>query len=133
MLALLLLAVIPLQEPAVTVDLAELNHFYDDNGRLVFDQIIFYSWSEVESRMQVREWSLMSTPATATAPSRCSIPEFRHDLKVYVSYFNHPWFFKIYSRDYAETWTQYDPELAEREILPKEKRQPLFRSRQVWR
>ena len=31
----------------------------------------------------------------------------------------------IYAPSYRETWTQYDPELAEREILPKEQRREL--------
>lgn len=41
--ALLLLCISPPQPVGVraSVDLAELNHYYDENGRLVFDQVIF--------------------------------------------------------------------------------------------
>jgi hypothetical protein len=31
----------------------------------------------------------------------------------------------IYSKSIRETWTQYDPELVEREYLPKERRKEL--------
>ena len=32
------------------VDLIEVNHFHDEHGRLVFDQVIFYDWSTVDCR-----------------------------------------------------------------------------------
>ena len=41
------------------VDLIEVNHFYDEQGRLVFDQIIFYDWSPMQCRYQVRDWRLL--------------------------------------------------------------------------
>lgn len=31
---------------------------YDDKGRLVFDQVIFYDWSDREARLNVRAWRL---------------------------------------------------------------------------
>ena len=45
------------------VDLIEVNHFYDEQGDLVFDQIIFYDWSHPEGRYHVRAWRLLKTPA----------------------------------------------------------------------
>jgi hypothetical protein len=32
---------------------------------------------------------------------------------------------QIYAKQFRETWTQYDPELTEREFLPKDKRRDL--------
>ena len=46
-----------------TVDLIEVNHFYDEYGRLVFDQVIFYDWSADDSRYMVRAWRLVKNPA----------------------------------------------------------------------
>jgi hypothetical protein len=46
-----------------TVDLIEVNHFYDEHGRLVFDQVIFYDWSASDARYMVRAWRLVKNPA----------------------------------------------------------------------
>lgn len=55
-MAWLLLAILPPPVEPVEdcCDLVELNHFYDEAGRLVFDQIIFWEWSPAESRFHVR-------------------------------------------------------------------------------
>ena len=49
-----------------SVDLIELNHFYDEHGRLVFDQVIFYDWASSESRYNVRAWRLVKNPSQLT-------------------------------------------------------------------
>lgn len=41
------------------VDLIELNHFVDDEGREVFRQVIFYDWSDEHHRFHVRAWRLI--------------------------------------------------------------------------
>lgn len=100
------------------VDLIEVNHFYDEQGRLVFDQVIFYDWSSQESRFHVRAWRLLKSPAQI--PRRnWTCGDFLtiwHDGEVLR---------KVRSKGIHETWTQYDPELLEREYLPKEKRREL--------
>ena len=57
----ILLGGVGLQPPEVVVedyvDLIEVNHFYDEHGKLVFDQVIFYDWSALQSRYQVRDWA----------------------------------------------------------------------------
>ncbi len=45
------------------VDVIEINHFYDEQGRLVFDQTIFYDWSPDHSRYMVRAWRLVKNPS----------------------------------------------------------------------
>ena len=98
-----------------SVDLIELNHFYDEHGRLVFDQVIFYDWSAPDARYNVRAWRLVKNPAQL--PQRDWTgggysarwqdgEQIRH----------------IYSKSIRETWTQYDPELLERDFLPKDQR-----------
>ena len=63
--AVLLLSAVSLDSHAeVTadrLDLVELNHFYDEQGRLVFDQLIFYDWSPEDARYQVRAWRLVKS------------------------------------------------------------------------
>ena len=41
------------------VDLIELNHFMDEEGREVFQQVIFYDWCKVNKRFHVRAWRLI--------------------------------------------------------------------------
>jgi hypothetical protein len=128
-----------------SVDLVEVNHFYDEHGRLVFDQTIFYDWQrykiegtpgalerdeaqtasggpsqEFGYRFQVRAWRLIKNPQTQL-PYRnwrqggytCGPWQDGETLRI------------VHARGFRETWTQYDPELVEREWLPKEKRKEL--------
>ena len=123
MFALLLLSVIPRPDMRVQerADLTELNHFYDDNGKLVFDQTIFYDWSVADERYHVRAWRLMkNAPAELTHRDwlRGGYRTTWHDSGSEI-------ITDVWSPEYRETWTQYDPELVEREYLPKEKRKEL--------
>ena len=101
-----------------TVDLIELNHFYDEHGRLVFDQVIFYDWSASEARYHVRAWRLVKNPAQL--PQRDWKDGGYSAMWQDGEQIRH-----IYSKSIRETWTQYDPELLEREYLPKERRKEL--------
>jgi hypothetical protein len=100
------------------VDLVEVNHFYDEQGRLVFDQTIFYDWSSNHGRYMVRAWRLVKNPAQL--PQRDwqegGYSAMWHDGEVLR---------RVHADSMRETWTQYDPELVEREYLPKEQRREL--------
>ena len=81
-LALLLLSIIPREDVLrESCDLVEDNFFYDEQGRLVFEQHIFYTWDEnaivpglpatedhaetpssKAARFQVRAWRLVKSP-----------------------------------------------------------------------
>ena len=100
------------------VDLIELNHFYDEHGRLVFDQVIFYDWSTVDCRYQVCAWRLLKTPAQIPHRhwSRDAFVTTWHDGEVLR---------QVCGNSFRETWTQFDPELVERDFLPKERRREL--------
>lgn len=102
------------------VDLVEINHFHDDQGRLVFDQLIFYDWCSVQCRFNVRAWRLLKTPAQV--PTRdWKTGDYRacwHDGTTLR---------KVRAGAMRESWTQYDPELVEREFLAKEKRRDLLK------
>ena len=101
-----------------SVDLIELNHFYDEHGRLVFDQVIFYDWSAADARYNVRAWRLVKNPA--------QLPHRDWSSRGYSAMWQDGEQIRyIYSMSIRETWTQYDPELVEREYLPKERRKEL--------
>ncbi len=102
------------------VDLIEVNHFYDETGKLVFDQVIFYDWSVEHGRYNVRDWKLLKK--TGQIPVRnWSKGEF---LAVW---YDGDTLRVVRSSSVRESWTQYDPELLEREYFPKEKRAGLMR------
>jgi hypothetical protein len=114
----------PVEEVALDrVDLIELNHFYDEQGRLVLDQLIFYDWSPVDSRYHVRAWRLLRTPAQI--PLRNwrdrNFVAIWHDCK------DRDVLREVHARMLRETWTAYDPELVEREFVPQDKRRDLNR------
>lgn len=100
------------------VDLIEVNHFHDDQARLVFDQVIFYEWSPSKSRHQVQAWRLLKTPRQT--------PRRDYRLGDYVTrWTDGETEREVRAATFRETWTQTDPELAEREFLPKERRKDL--------
>lgn len=69
-------------------------------------------------RTNVRAWRLVKSPS--------QIPERDWGGRGYLASWTDGKLNRhVVAADYRETWTQYDPELAEREILPKERRRPL--------
>lgn len=108
----------PREEATVDrVDLIELNHCFDEYGRPAIDQLIFYDWCTTQSRFQVRAWRLLKTPAQLPRADAAGGYMVRWQDGVVLR--------QIYAKQFRETWTQYDPELVEREHLPKDKRRDL--------
>ncbi len=119
-LALLLLSIVPREDVAIreTVDLAERNFFYDDQGRLVFEQLILSDWSDKHERFDVRAWRLIKVPT--------QVPVRDWDVGGYrLLWMDGERLRDVRIRSYVETWTMHDPELAAREILEKELRRGL--------
>ena len=104
------------------VDLVEVNHYHDDSGRHVFDQLIFYDWSPVRNRFDVRAWRLIKQPN--------QLPRRNHAENVWRVIWHDVGVLRIVEADaHRETWTQYDPELVNREYLPQEMRKDLTKAR----
>lgn len=105
------------------VDLVEINHFYDDQGRLVFDQVIYYDWHTAQGRYQVRDWRLLKTP------TQVPLRDWREGGYVaeWEDFKQRNGVRRVKSKLVRETWTQHDPELVEREFLAQEKRTELTR------
>ena len=121
-LCLATLSLNPARSAAVDeVDLIEINHFFDEQGRLVFDQIIYYDWSDEESRYQVRDWRLLKNP------SQIPLRNWRDGnfVSVWHDFKHRDVLRRVQAKTLRETWTQYDPELVEREFLPEERRRKL--------
>ncbi|UUO04638.1 hypothetical protein M4951_14690 [Blastopirellula sp. J2-11] len=118
---LLLLTAFP-QEAAVIdqVDLIEVNHLYDQQGRHVIDQLIFWNWDR--DRFQIRAWRLIK--------SQSQLPLRDWNRGGYVCYWRDlQQLRKVYAPQKRETWTTYDPEVRQRELLPIQQRAELSRAR----
>lgn len=114
-IALLLLATCPPPPamPSDSADLIELNHFYSDEGRPVFSQWIFWNWNGY--RHEVIAWRL----------DKAGEFSFHHRPPRLM------WAEGTVSGSYwRETWTQVDPELIEREYLPKQLRRGILGKRE---
>ena len=112
MIILLLLSILPYETIiSEQVDVVEVNHFYDEKGRHVFDQVIFYDWKC--NYHELADWRLIKNESQRPVNGR-------------MLFYDQDTLRKITARTQRETWTQYDPELAERERLPKERRRLLY-------
>ena len=100
------------------VDLIELNHFLDDTGRHVFDQLVFYEWSPQRSAFRVIAWRMVKRPEQwpvrtwAPVGYRC-IWQDEGVLR------------EIWSSAFRETWTQSDPERENRQFFSETRRPEL--------
>jgi len=101
-----------------SVDLVEVNHYHDARGQHVFDQLIFYDWSSQKRRFQVRAWRLIK--------NENQMPRRDHrNGNWLVRWHDDGAMREVTATSRRETWTQYDPELVERDNLPQEQRLDL--------
>lgn len=99
------------------VDLIEVNHLYDTQGRHVIDQLIFWDWDK--DRFSVRAWRLVKD-------DNC-LP-LRDRNGDYVCYWRDMQTLrKVSAPRKRETWTMYDPEVLDREYKPIESRLDLVK------
>lgn len=107
------------------VDLIELNHFHDCLGRHVYDQVIFYEWSDELQRYHVRAWCLVEDrEPVSRRPSRSYT-----DNRYYVRWQDRDQNLnrRISSQHYRESWTQVDPERANKKLLDERLRTSLVK------
>jgi hypothetical protein len=108
-------------EKTAKVDMVELNHFLDDNGREVFRQTVFYDWSGKNRQLEVRAWRLVKHSS--------QLPRQQHRGEGYITQWQDKDITrKVTARTMRETFSQEDPERVNRNILPENERRPLFPS-----
>lgn len=128
---LLALSILPRESDVTTdrVEVVELNHFYDENGRLVFDQLIFWKWDHYTGRDQVVDWRLVKQPSHLPVKTKDGL----YTTIWSVEYGSYAGLHVVKADHYRETWTQWDVELIEREQIPKEHRLGLSRPQWIAR
>jgi hypothetical protein len=121
---MLLAGIVPASPTSATtvrqrVDLIELNHFVDEDGREVFRQVIFYDWSKTHRRFHVRAWRLVKREN--------QVPRRHWNPSMYqCSWHDEGLLRQVWAPSLRETWTQQDPERVNRGLLPEDQRVPLF-------
>jgi hypothetical protein len=93
---------------AERVDLIELNHFYDPQGRHVYDQVIFYNRHPGSGKFQVRAWCLVEDRESLNRR-----PIFQVETGLYrVDWLDSDQqvLRRIESRLHRESWSHVDPE-----------------------
>lgn len=155
-LLLALFSVVPINDVSILedkFDKVEINHFYDVDGKFVYDQIIWYDWDYEFNQHKVVSWKLVKDSRTDKPENIRGreewekrfekdpdilpfnpiffgddpiIPRLDRRTNTYKSIFYHNDFLhKVESKYKSETWTQYDPELVDREFYDKSKRPDL--------
>ncbi len=117
-------------EPITTdyFDLVELNHFYDDQGKLIFTQLIYYDWNPVLGNHIIQGWRMLPRLADPQGSfiRAGMLPKYHAANKEYISIWNDrqsAWSLrKVVAYSYRETHTQFDPELEGRVLSPVPKR-----------
>ncbi len=107
------------------VDMIELNHFHDCLGRHVYDQVIFYEWSAELHRYHVRAWCLVEDREPASRRPTRSYSDNRYHVRWYDRDQNLSR--RISSQHFRESWTQVDPERANKKLLDERLRTSLVK------
>ena len=106
---------------AEPVDLVEVNHLYDDCGNHMLDQVIFYEWCAADGRFLVRDWRLLKKKPVQWPVRDWKAGNFR------AVWYDGGLLREVRADDFRETWTQHDPEVKNREYLPRSSRRILIR------
>lgn len=94
-------------------DCCEVNHFFDEHGRHVFDQFIAWTWNDESCCYDCDGWKLINRAGM--------VPVKRGRFHESV-WFDGERLRRVRCRTVRQTWTQHDPELFERTKLPVENR-----------
>jgi hypothetical protein len=99
-----------------SVAAVERNFYFDDAGRLIFEQVLFVD--VVAGDEQIVAWRLIKDPAI--------VPKRDWQTGGYVAtWMDGEQVRQVRTNSTRETFTQFDPETAARETLPQEKRRGL--------
>ncbi len=111
-----------------SIDMIELNHFYDSSGRHIYDQVIFYHLAPETGKYRVRAWCLVEDrESLSRRPIRNPVTG-----RVRVEWYDgeHRVLRHLESSVYRESWTQVDPERMDKRYLDERLRLSLVQGPQ---
>lgn len=103
-------------------DAIEINHCYDDEGRLLHTQVIFWDYDEQAPNQRVAAWRLVKNPA-------CRPIRNQNTGEWELLWSDEDGLRRVTARSFRETWTQHDPEMTSRDEFPKSQRRGLTQRR----
>ena len=110
------------------VDAIELNHFFDQRGHLVYDQVVFFERTPTTGRFQVRAWCLVDDRETL---NRRPLLNDNGLYECFAVDSNERLTRRIVSRVFRESWTQFDPEREDKKRHPESLRIELVKRKRV--
>lgn len=135
-LLLLICSLVPYAEDNTLVDnvtTIEVNTFYDEHAKRIFDQIVYWDnmkfsisdYPQIYEVYGVVAWKLIKGDSFNTGEI-----SIKHKNGLYYAEWytiSNYRFVKhiVIANQFRRTWTQEDPELVNREVIPKEKRRKL--------
>lgn len=124
--------------PTLYCDVVELNHYYDMNGRIIFDQLICRVWNNKANKHIALSWVILSKSRVHNEADKKAwdaihmakdgdnfpynpefVPEFKDDTilqRISLIKDSNPIIIAYRYRMY-ETWTQYDPQTEDKELI----------------
>ena len=102
------------------VDLIEINHYFDTNGKPVLNQLIFHEWNDRRQQFEICDYKLLRSDNHLPLhgmPGQVPYCIWHDDQNLRM----------VRGRNTIETWTQYDPENRQRKSVPAEIRRGLLR------
>jgi len=113
-LAATVIGVVVWSNPTVDerVDMVELNHFHDSNGKFCFSQVIFWRWDHVEGNYHVGEWRMIEGVSINPRPDKCTVKWKEHSGIERL----------VIAKHFRESWTQIDPERMDKNGHPESER-----------
>lgn len=103
---------------ADATDLIELNHCYNEDGLPVFRQLVFWEWSPRAGEYHVAAYRVLRSDSAT----------LRYDWRrnEYVAaWCDNGVLREVRAAHHRVTWTQYDPELEDRQYFPQDRRRGL--------
>lgn len=105
--------------PRDRVDLVEANRFHDSDGRLVFEQLLFWEWCDRSGSFRIVDWRLNKGAIR---------PRYDYARGEWLAVWTDgDTLREVKASCFRETLTQFDPELEDRAKWPQEKRRKLRR------
>lgn len=100
------------------VEVIELNHYHDDHAKHVFDQLIGWNRNTGDEYYHVEWWVLWKPGHTPVSRNYATGNwEATYTTGIHLR--------KLVAPTFVETWTQYDPELYDRQFWPVSQRKGL--------
>jgi hypothetical protein len=99
-------------------DVVQIDHYYDDRWSLVFDQMIFWEWSEEQSMYRVLAWRLIKSK------DQCPLRDWVAGGYV-VRWMDGSILREVRAESIRESWSQSDQEVENRNMFPVHKRRLL--------